>query len=113
MHFVKDKEELRIRILLGKERNSMNKIYEYGGKHFVPHSKLGKVNSITDIKLRSDIALGFFDSDWAERIVKFKYSYKDFYKAMGNSEMDIFKCIENGRLYIPCEHELFIYEGMR
>ena len=91
----------------------MNNVYEYGGKHFIPHSKIGKIDSICDIKLRSDIELGFFDSDWAGRRVKFKYSYKEFYEAMGNSKMDIFQCVENGRLYIPGEHELFIYEGRR
>ena len=58
-------------------RFKMNNVYEYGGKHFIPHSKIGKIDSICDIKLRADIELGFFDSDWAGRRVKFKYSYKD------------------------------------
>ena len=39
----------------------MNNVCEYGGKHFVPYSKLGMIE----------------------------------------------------RLYIPCEHKLLIYEGMR
>lgn len=89
----------------------MDKVYEYGGKHFIPHSKLGKVEHIADIKLRTDVELGFFDADYNGRKKKFDYSHKEFYNAMEDSEMDIFKCVENKKLYVPCEHELFIYEG--
>ncbi len=95
------------------EGSDMKKIYEYGGKHFIPHSKLGKVNCLSNLLLRSDVELGFFDSDWGNRKIKYKYSHKKFYEAMGDSDMDIFKCVENGKLYIPCEHELFIYDGRR
>lgn len=39
------------------------------------------------------------------------WSYKNFYKASGNSTMDIFLCQETGEFYIPGENELFLYLG--
>lgn len=89
--------------------------YEYAGRHFIPHAKLGKVNELSELMLRSDRELGCFDFNYPEHgfIQKYKYSHKDFYKAMNDSEMDIFICLENRKMYIPCEHELFIYEGRR
>ena len=89
--------------------------YEYGGKHFVPFTTLDKTFDIPGIKLRSDLELGFFKkgSVAKHRVVKFDYSHEEFYKAMKHSEMDIFKCIETDKLYIPGENELFIYEGSR
>lgn len=91
----------------------MRKAYEYGGFHFIPHSKLGVIYSLTDIILRSDPEMGFLDRDYPGIKSKYAYSHDGFYKAMNDSNMDIFKCVENGKLYIPCNHELFIYEGMR
>lgn len=41
--------------------------------------------------------------DWK----KHGYSHKAFYAASDNDPCDIFRCIENDKLYIPCEHELF------
>lgn len=89
--------------------------FEYGGMHFIPHSKLGNVNCLSELLLRSDFELGFHDYDYPEKghRSKFPYSHKSFYEAMNDSHMDIFRCVENGKLYIPCEHELFIYEGRR
>ncbi len=89
----------------------MAKVYEYGGKHFIPYSKVGKIKSISEIKLRSDFELGFCDQNFFNMEQKFCYSHGEFYIAMNNSEMDIFQCVENGKFYIPGEHELFIYEG--
>ncbi|GHU35770.1 hypothetical protein FACS1894105_05020 [Clostridia bacterium] len=40
---------------------------------------------------------------------KTEYSHEKFYAASGDSQADIFKCVENGKLYIPCENELFRY----
>lgn len=88
-------------------------MYEYGGKHFKPHSKLGKVKEIAELLLEADPELGFFDADYNGRKMKFQYNHDAFYKAMNDSEMDVFLCVENGKLYVPCEHELFIYKGKR
>lgn len=89
--------------------------FEYGGMHFVPFAKLCHEVKLADIICRSDRGLGFVDFHYQKIgiLQKFPYSYADFYEAMKGSEMDIFKCAENGKLYIPGEHELFIYEGCR
>lgn len=92
-----------------------NKVYKYGDKHFVPHSKLAEFLNLAIIILCSDKELGFFDFNYPEKnyIQKFPYSRTGFYDAMEQSEADVFQCVENGKLYIPCEHELFIYEGRK
>lgn len=89
--------------------------YEYGGKHFVPHSKLEDGATIFNVNLRTDFELGFFDYDspHARHRMKFQYNHENFYKAMHNCEMDIFECVENGKLYIPGNDTLFIYEGRK
>ena len=38
------------------------------------------------------------------------YSWADFYKAAG-SDYDLFECIGETRLYLPCENYLFSYFG--
>ena len=78
------------------------KVYEYKGKHFVPVKKLEKGDAIN---LWSDKELGLSKYEWKKE----EYSYEEFYKAMENSEADIFLCKENGILYIPGENELFGY----
>ena len=61
-------------------------------------------------KLRTDTELGFFVADNIEgRTRKYRYNYKAFYAAAGNSIFDIFKCSENGKLYVPGAFELFGY----
>ena len=61
-------------------------------------------------KLRTDTELGFFTYDnIAGRTRKYRYNYKAFYAAAGNSTFDIFKCSENGKLYVPGAFELFCY----
>ena len=88
--------------------------FEYGGFHFLPVRKLNK-NENSDIRtltrsIATDVNLGFFrQDDILGRNQKYPYSYEEFYEASGNSEADIFKCIENNKLYIPGENELFLY----
>ena len=33
----------------------------------------------------------------------------DFYAASTDKKCDIFRCVENGRLYVPCQYELQQY----
>ena len=40
---------------------------------------------------------------------KAPYDYKDFYTVSTDKECDIFRCEENGLLYVPGKNELFIY----
>ena len=61
-------------------------------------------------KLCTDTEIGFFTADnIAGRTRKYRYNYKAFYAAAGNSTFDIFKCSENGKLYVPGAFELFGY----
>ena len=88
--------------------------FEYGGYHFVPVRKLDK-NENSDIRaltrsIATDVNLGFFRTDdILGRNQKHPYSYEEFYAASSDSDADIFKCIENDKLYIPGENELFLY----
>lgn len=54
----------------------------------------------------SDRELGMSKYDWGI----FPYTYESFYKATKDSKSDLFKCVRNGRIYIPGNNELFLYE---
>ena len=86
----------------------------YGGYHFTPYGLFSeKENSdfkYLTRKLCTDTEIGFFTADnIAGRTRKYRYNYKAFYAAAGNSTFDIFKCSENGKLYVPGSFELFCY----
>jgi hypothetical protein len=55
--------------------------------------------------MKSDHEIGIATYEWGRT----DYSHASFYAASGDSEMDIFKCVENGKVYVPCENELFEY----
>ena len=40
---------------------------------------------------------------------KVPYDYKGFYAISTDKECDVFRCEENGLLYVPGKNELFIY----
>ena len=90
--------------------------FEYGGYHFVPIRKLSKSEN-SDIRtltrnIATDINLGFFRHNGAlGQKQKYPYSYEELYAASGDSEADIFMCIENNKIYIPGENELFLYNN--
>ena len=83
--------------------------FEYGGYHFTPvrqfHKKEGDFFTLSK-RLESDPELGL--SEYEQR-QKFPYHYKDFYAAATDKTCDIFRCEENGKLYVPAARELFIY----
>jgi hypothetical protein len=85
--------------------------FEYGGYHFIPERRFnqqdGDFFSITR-KLNSDRELGFFAADYNNG-QKFPYSYDDFYAASTDKKCDVFRCVENGKLYVPCQYELQQY----
>lgn len=87
--------------------------FEYGGVHFVP---LGIVkDSFANISknLETDRRLGMWNVNNTNHnaICKVNYHYKDFYEACGNIKCDVFKCLENGKNYLPGENEMFLYNG--
>lgn len=90
---------------------SDRKTFEYGGYHFTPirkfHKKEGDFFAISK-RLASDPNLGL--CTYQDR-QKAPYDYKDFYTVSTDKECDIFRCEENGLLYVPGKNELFIYHN--
>lgn len=85
--------------------------FEYGGYHFIPERTLTteeKDFNEVSRKIHQDDELGFYKNGYVFE-GKFPYSHEDFYEASTDKGGDLFRCVENGRLYIPCENELFLY----
>lgn len=90
-----------------------NRAFAYGGKHFVPVRKFekrdGDFYKITR-RLKRDLEFGFFRADcYRKDGQKADYSHEGFYAASTDKTCDIFRCVENGKLYVPCEYELQEY----
>ena len=91
----------------------MNMEFCYGGKHFIPEGRFGQTNiSLNEVlsKLAVDMELGFCVSDY-KYPSKFPYSQDGFYEAATDKKCDVFRCVENGKLYVPCQNDLQQYEG--
>ncbi|MFR1588351.1 DEAD/DEAH box helicase family protein [Eubacterium sp.] len=88
---------------------AVSKSFEYNGYHFEPTGILPAGRTLKEISNEtiSNNALGMSAYEGAAH----PYSYEEFYSAANSSSADIFKCVENGRLYIPGENELFEYTG--
>jgi len=98
-----------------KNKNSVNRTFYYCGYHFTPIRQFQKGE--IDRKLDNDSRPWKNDAWYAMRNMKADkdmiipcYSHCEFYDASGNSQMDIFRCVENGKLYVPCENRLFHYD---
>jgi|GEM_PF-1959602 len=94
-----------------------NKIYQFAGYHFLPDGKLemeGRTLSDLIFKNHTDLRLwdeGFAKCYGIEPVMK--YDMNLFYTVMENSDADIFLCLEDGKRYVPCEHELMEFRGYR
>ena len=81
----------------------MNKeSFEYGGYHFIPERCFTKEeNNFFAISRRQriDKELGFCRPGYSYES-KYPYSHEDFYAASPDKECDLFRCVENGRLYV-------------
>lgn len=91
-------------------------VFIYGRHHFIPYGFFSKQENndlrLLTRRLRTDADLGFFaDSNIAGGTQKYRYDYDEFYAAAGDHTFDIFRCIDNGKLYVPGAHELFEYMG--
>ena len=85
--------------------------FEYGGYHFFPLRRFDKEESDfyeLSKRLEHDPVLGM--SDYKDK-QKIPYSYEEFYKITSNPNYDIFCCVENGKIYVPATHELFLYHN--
>lgn len=82
--------------------------FEYGGLHFIPERRfelVGQSHSIIPLShMQQEQNLAFPGPG------VFAYSHDGFYKASTAKDCDIFRCVENGRLYVPCENGLRLYE---
>ena len=106
-------EEQRNREILSsapsENNTAVSKSFEYNGYHFEPTGILSAGRTLKEISNEtiSNNTLGMSAYEGATH----PYSYEKFYNAANSSSADIFKCVENGRLYIPGENELFEYTG--
>ena len=106
-------EEQRNREILSsappENNTAVSKSFEYNGYHFEPTGILSAGRTLKEISNEtiSNNTLGMSAYEGAT----YPYSYEEFYNAANSSSADIFKCVENGRLYIPGENELFEYTG--
>mgnify|MGYP001025881506 FL=1 len=87
--------------------------FEYGGLHFIPERQFepaSERHSLIHVsQLRLDVELGFCKAGYAYPS-KFNYSHESFYAASTDKTCGIFRCVENGRLYVPCENDLQLYK---
>ena len=84
---------------------SDRKTFEYGGYHFTPIRKFHKKEGdffVISKRLASDFNLGL--CTYQDR-QKAPYDYKDFYTVATDKECDIFRCEENGLLYVPGKND--------
>ena len=85
--------------------------FEYGEYHFIPERLLTKAeNELSEItkKLRTDLELGFHKLNVYGKN-RYEYDYQDFYAAATDQNSDLFRCLETGKLYLPCENALQEY----
>ena len=83
-------------------------VFEYGSKHFLGVGQLPppKERDLSQtLCYDSDIAFETHNGDAVQ------YNHTDFLNAAANSKCDVFRCYENGKLYVPAENELFQYTG--
>jgi hypothetical protein len=88
-------------------------VFVYGGYHFKPvrQFKKGEI----DRPLKGDSRPWKIDAQYAMRNMgellqtSEGYTHEDFYAKSGDSDADIFKCVETGYLFVPCANGLFQY----
>ena len=96
----------RVEIIVEFKRNP--DVFQYGNKHFIGIGELPPQRERNfNIHLRHDASMTFETHNGD----KFQYNYRNFMNAANGSPCDVFKCYENGNLYIPGENELFHYTG--
>ena len=80
--------------------------FAFGGLHFIPEQQFepqGQYHSRIPLSRMGQAAADLFPSGFA-------YSHGEFYAASTAKDCDIFRCVESGRLYVPCEDGLRLYE---
>ncbi|MCD7886841.1 MAG: hypothetical protein LUG44_04385 [Clostridiales bacterium] len=81
--------------------------FEYGGLHFIPEQRFEpqgqRHRRIPLSRMGQEAEADLFPGEFA-------YSHSGFYEAATVKDCDIFRCVENRRLYVPCENDLQLYE---
>lgn len=88
------------------------RVFLYGNHRFCPYRGLQAFEmamAYITRNSRSDPALGIAAGDYP--YTKEAYTPDDFYKAANAEKCDLFVCLDNGRLYLPAENELFLWTG--
>ena len=85
-------------------------VFEYQGYHFeavgvLPEGLEGK-DLVAQTRSNTELHLSTYHTEDFP-----KYSYDEFYAVSNAPTVDVFRCLETGRNYIPGENELFGYEG--
>ena len=85
-------------------------VFAYQGYHFeavgvLPEGIEGK-DLVAQTRSNTELHLSTYHTEDFP-----KYSYDDFYAVSNAPTVDVFRCLETGRNYIPGENELFGYEG--
>lgn len=92
----------------------MKNTFTYNGFTFRPVRQLNKKENAMDL---ASFTCRFLKSN-LDRQKQFsvyddgKWNYGKFYecaRTVGAGEIDIFKCLDDGKLYIPGQNELFIF----
>ena len=96
----------RVQVIREFQKNPA--VFVYGNKHFLGVGQLPPPKE-RDLSrtLCHDPNIDFETRDGS----KVQYNRVDYLSAAGNIKCDIYRCYENGKLYIPGENELFHYTG--
>lgn len=80
--------------------------FRYKNYHFEPYGKLPEKMGFYELskRIRSDKSLNFRNYEDGDG-----WNYREFYEKSSDKEADLFRCIENGKIYIPAENELFLF----
>ncbi len=103
------KDKIKLYDLIESTPNS----FEYNGIHFVPIGVVNESFTKCSKNIESDMELGMWNVNYKghNKLCKRNYNRMDFYEACGNLKCDVFKCLENGKFYMPGDKEMFLYKG--
>lgn len=81
--------------------------FAYGSLHFIPEQRFESQDQyhrrIPLSRMGKDADANLFPSE-------FDYTHGSFYEAATVKDCDIFRCAENGQLYVPCQDGLRPYD---
>lgn len=96
------------RIAVVNEFHENEYVFEYGDKHFLGVGIFPPKNARDFSRtLQNKHELKFKKRNGDE----LSYTYRSFMNVSKSVNCDVFKCYENGKLYVPGENELFEYTG--